>query len=230
MLLENFINVILRNLLMVDLNETINLLIDFRAGSLKAKISDLENTFQGVDVEEANRLLNNFQIDDTLLEGALTIKEVAGQINVIIHAVGILLTIPKIFKDGELIEYLSLGAGSTGKKFDLETNLRVAEFKFIKWKGGAEAIRQNRLFKDFYNLAEDTSGKEKYLYLLGLTIPLKFLRGGRALSSVLSRDMHLSNAFTEKYGERFMTVNQYFRHKENTVKIVDLNTILENTL
>jgi hypothetical protein len=199
---------------MAGINETISLLKKFRAGSLKEKISDLENTFQGADVEEANTLLNNTRIDNTLLEGALTIKEVAGQINVIIHAVGILLTIPKILKDGEVIESLSLGAGSTGKKFDLETNLRVAEFKFIKWQGGSEAIRQNRLFKDFYNLAEDTSGKEKYLYLLGLDIPLKFLRGGRALSSVLSRDIHLSNAFNEKYGERFKAVGQYSRHKE----------------
>jgi hypothetical protein len=43
----------------------------------------------------------------------------------------------------------------TGRSFDLETSYRVAvaEFKFIRWQGGPESIRQNQLFKDFYLLA-----------------------------------------------------------------------------
>jgi hypothetical protein len=32
-----------------------------------------------------------------------------------------------------------IGAGYTGREFDLETNYRVAEFKFIHWRGGPEA-------------------------------------------------------------------------------------------
>jgi hypothetical protein len=62
----------------------------------------------------------------------------------------------------ERVEYLSLGAGNTGKAFDLETDLRVCEFKFINWQGGAEAIRQNALFKDLYLLAEASTAKRKY--------------------------------------------------------------------
>ena len=37
---------------------------------------------------------------------------------------------------------------------DLETNHRVAEFNFSHWQGGADTIRQNSLFKDFFQLAE----------------------------------------------------------------------------
>jgi hypothetical protein len=63
-------------------------------------------------------------------------KQVAGQINVVIHALVILLCLPHILKDHEVIEYVSLGAGNTARAFDLETNQRVAEFKFIRWQGG----------------------------------------------------------------------------------------------
>ena len=60
---------------------------------------------------------------------------------------------------------MSLGAGNTGRAFDLETNKRIAEFKFIRWQGGPEAIRQNALFKDFYFMAEHAGVKRKYLYV-----------------------------------------------------------------
>ena len=46
----------------------------------------------------------------------------------------------------------------TGRSFDLETSCRVAvaEFKFIRWQGDPESIRQNQLFKDFYLLARSS--------------------------------------------------------------------------
>jgi hypothetical protein len=45
----------------------------------------------------------------------------------------------------------------TGRSFDLETSDRVAvaEFKFIRWQGGPESIRQNQLFK-LYLLARSS--------------------------------------------------------------------------
>jgi len=61
-----------------------------------------------------------------VLGAAGLIKQLAGQINVVIHALGILLCLPHILRPGEVIEYVSLGAGNTGRAFDLETNLRVA--------------------------------------------------------------------------------------------------------
>jgi len=144
-----------------------------------------------------------WRYSEPLLDAALFMKQAAGQVNVLIHAVGILLSLPHILQDGEVVESLSLGAGNTGRPFDLETNRRIAEFKFITWKGGPESIRQNSLFKDFYMMAEYETKKEKYLYVIDTHHPLKFFQGGRVLSSVLSRNNKLSKEFEDRYGNRF---------------------------
>ena len=81
---------------------------------------------------------------------------------------------------------MSLGAGNSGRSWDLETDRQIAEFKFISWRGGPEAIRQNSLFKDFLYLAEHETDKSKHLYVLGTEVPIKFLSGRRAFTSVLS--------------------------------------------
>ena len=38
-------------------------------------------------------------------------------------------------------------------------NRRVAEFTIIDWKGGSESIRKQKLFKDFYLLADPDTTK-----------------------------------------------------------------------
>ncbi len=76
----------------------------------------------------------------------------------------LLISLPSILNDGERVEAMSLAAGNTGKGFDLETSERIAEFTFIEWKGGPDVIRKNKVFKDFYFLAEADTGKEKELY------------------------------------------------------------------
>src|SRR2546426_3182050 len=133
-------------------------------------------------------------------------KRLAGQINVVVHALGILATLPHLLDRGEVIQYVSLGAGNTGRPFDLETTQRIAEFKFVGWQGGAEAIRQNALFKDFYLLAEHSSAKRKCLYVLGTAHPLKFFNGGRSISSVLSHHVRLRNQFMDRFGNQYYSV------------------------
>ncbi|AHK02716.1 hypothetical protein X971_2855 [Agrobacterium tumefaciens LBA4213 (Ach5)] len=150
-------------------------------------------------------------------------KRLGSQINVTIHALGILLCLPHILEPDERVEYVSLGAGNTGRDFDLETNLRVAEFKFIRWRGGAESIRQNSLFKDYLLLAEHPTAKRKHLYLLGTEHALKFLRGGRALSSVLSRNDKLQKMFSGRFGETFRTARDYYAAHSYAVRIDDVS-------
>jgi hypothetical protein len=159
---------------------------------------------------ELQTLLGGAAATDDAIAGAGELKRIAGQIYVAIHALGILLTLPHLLEPGESIEYVSLGAGNTGRRFDLETDRRVAEFKFIRWRGGSESIRQNALFKDFFLLAEHPTRKRKYIYVLETERPLRFLNGRRALSSVL-KDARLAAAFREKHGERYHTVSDYFR-------------------
>ena len=161
-----------------------------------------------------------------MLAAALRIKEAAGQINVVIHAVGILVSLPYILLPGERIASLSLGAGNTGKDFDLETDAQVAEFKFITWRGGPEAIRQNSVFADFFKLAEDDSGRKRCLYVVGKEHPLRFLNGGRSMSSVLSKNRAVSDRFYERHGEKYSVVSEYFEEARGRVDIIDLAEIV----
>lgn len=210
----------------VDVVEAIRLLSTFGGKGLGARIAELEWQARGCDRTGCLAMLGESGVTAQLLAAACVIKGAVGQINVVIHTLGILLLIPKILEEDEHIDYVSLGAGNTGRVFDLETNRRVAEFKFINWRGGAEAIRQNSLFKDFYLLAEHDTAKRKELYVLDLTYPKQFLRGGRALGSVLSRNVKLKAQFEAKYGGRFRKVSDYFQFRQHDVKLVDASALV----
>jgi hypothetical protein len=199
----------------------------FAGTKLTARIASLEAAFNGTDVGEAQERLTEASISEELLTAASVLKRAAGQIHVIIHAVGILLCLPHLLNSGERVESLSLGAGNTGRDFDLETSLRVAEFKFINWQGGPETIRQNALFKDLYLLAEHPTPKKKCLYVLDTTYPLKFLQGGRALDSVMSRNRKLWAGFQAKYGTKFSTVGEYYAAKGGQVSLVAIGPLVE---
>lgn len=200
---------------------------NFKGDGLTGTLRDIEIEFDKANRANTELLCKKFQLDSDLLSSALKVKKAASQINVIIHAVGILLALPHILTEDEHVESLSLGAGNTGRSFDLETNKRVAEFKFINWQGGSEATRQNSLFKDFYELAEYEEDKQRYLYVIGKQIPLRFFNGSRAIRSVLSRNNKLSQEFSDKYGDRFQVVNEYYQYKKDAVVIEDIARILQ---
>src|SRR5882762_810485 len=132
----------------------IQLLQAFRGSDLTRTIYQIEKSLKGASADSYAAVLTTNGAKAEVLGAAGLVKQLAGQINVVIHALGILLCLPHILRPGEIIEYVSLGAGNTGRAFDLETNQRIAECKFIHWQGGPESIRQNSLFKDFYQMAE----------------------------------------------------------------------------
>jgi hypothetical protein len=203
--------------------EAILLLQTFRGADLTQTIYQIEKSLKGVSAQNYSAVLTTSGAKAEVLGAAGLIKQLAGQINVVIHALGILLCLPHILRPGEVIDYVSLGAGNTGRAFDLETSLRVAEFKFIHWQGGPESIRQNSLFKDFYEMAEHETHKERYLYVLGTEHAVRFLSGGRAMSSVLSRNETLRKKFTEKFGDRYRTVRDYYLPRKESVVIQDVS-------
>lgn len=195
----------------------------FQGISLTESLSNFEKQIRGLGIVESLTFCELHSIDEVFLSSALAVKKVAGQINVVIHAAGILHSLPRILEVGEVVESVSLGAGNTGRKFDLETNLRVAEYKFIDWQGGSESIRQNGIFKDFFELAEFETTKKKCLYVVGTNFPLKFLNGSRALTSVLSRHPRILDRLKEKYGAEMVRVGQYFNLKRKEVEILDVS-------
>ncbi|MDB4887864.1 MAG: hypothetical protein JWN79_3302, partial [Gemmatimonadetes bacterium] len=117
-------------------------------------------------------------------------------------------------------------AGNTGRAFDLETDRRIAEFKFIDWQGGSETIRQNSLFKDFFLLEDEDTAKRRVMYVLDTTYPLKFLKAGRALESVMSKQPKLMQRFRDRFDQRFQTVGEYYAAQGARVELVGIGDLL----
>jgi hypothetical protein len=206
-----------------DLAHISDILDKFTRTDLTGTLAGIETAVRGLTVATCMKALSDAGVSSEVLSAAASLKRLAGQVNVAIHATGILLCLPHILEPGEVVEYVSLGAGNTGRSFDLETNRRIAEFKFIHWQGGAESIRQNSIFKDFYLLAESASDKRKVLYVLGTKYPLNFFNGGRTLSSVLSKNIALADKFRAAHGDEFHRVRDYFSTRRDKVAIVDVS-------
>jgi hypothetical protein len=211
---------------MPKLDELYSQLADLFEPSVGQNLGKFEKLFQDANQVTSAQLLKSVHLDLGVLRSAVAFKRAAGQINEIVHGIGILITLPHLLLPTERVTSLSLGAGNTGRGFDLETNLRIAEFKFIDWKGGAEAIRQNQLFKDFYLLAEFQTTKRKQLFVLGLEHPTKFLRGNRACSSIFTGHKSLWEKFQTKYGDSIERVSTYYERFRNEVEIVDLQALV----
>lgn len=206
----------------MSIDHAIEAIERFQGASLTESLSGIETHIVGLGLNEVQSFCGSRGIDDAFLASALSVKKIASQINVIIHAAGILRSLQSIMEPGEVVESVSLGAGNTGRKFDLETNFRVAEYKFIDWQGGPESIRQNGIFKDFFELAEHETVKRKFLYVVGTEFPLRFFRGGRALTSVLSRQSAILARITAKYGTSIERVCDYYDLKRQEVSICDV--------
>jgi hypothetical protein len=131
--------------LISDLAQIAQTLRKFSGHDLTGTLSRIESAARGVSAADCSDFLLASGADKDILATAACL--------------------PHILEDGERIEYLSLGAGNIGRAFDFETNYRVAEFKFIRWRGGAESIRQNSIFKDYFLLAEGETDKRKYCTL-----------------------------------------------------------------
>ena len=209
-----------------ELTEASALLERFRAGSLRKAVAELENSFAGFTKAEVRNRMGQVGVSMELLIAALLLKRHASQINEIVHAIGILLALPYILEDGEVIEGLSLAAGNTGKEFDLETTGRIAEFTFIRWQGRSDVMRQNKVFKDFYFLAEAETEKLRELYVVGTTHPSKFLESKRALPQILKGNSKLGKAFLERHGDGMNTVSDYYLPRRHLVAIRDLGEII----
>lgn len=198
----------------------------FKAGPLKKRLAHLEQEMQQKVGAALSTLLPDLGVGSSVLDAALTLKQATGQIDEVVHAVGILLALPHILAEDEVVHYLSLGAGNTGKRFDLETDRRVAEFKFIQWQGKSDVVRQNALFKDFFRLAEHETNKKRYLYVVDSTHPRRFLRSGRDLESVMSRDVALLADFRRRYGDQYRVVREYYDAMQDKVHVVDVVAII----
>ncbi len=100
----------------MSIDKAIRAIQDFQGTSLTKSLARFESEIVGHDSSSSRNFCNEHNVDNSFMDSALSIKNVAGQINVIIHAAGILNSLSAILEQGEIIESASLGAGNTGKK------------------------------------------------------------------------------------------------------------------
>lgn len=196
--------------------------------SLRDRIAQIETAVSGLDAIEAQAAVNQLGVDRQLMEGALLVKALAAQVDVVLHASGILQALPHILQPDESVESVSLGAGNTGRDYDLETDQQIAEFKFINWQGGAETVRQDSLLIDVFNLAQRDTDKRRVLYLTGTEIPLRWLTTSKRVTrDCLARRSGVPGRFDARYGDtEYHHVRDYWAAAADLVEIVDLNTVV----
>ena len=200
-----------------QLARSIEQIARFSGKNLASRIAEIEFRFAALSRKQIIEHLAADSIDHSLVEAARSIKRTAAQIDVILHALGILVMLPSILEENELVESMSLGAGSSEtKRFDLETNQRIAEFTFIEWTGN-DNTRLQKVFKDFYRLAEFETNKKKQLWLTDDTYVLKYFRSGSSIRSATHKHRDVWEDFQNKF-PNISTVDDYFRSRDQAVE------------
>src|ERR1700728_5027137 len=97
----------------MNLGEVATTLQKFGGAQLRTTLTKIEADVKGLTADKCAGFLGSAGVNHGLLAAAAMLKRLAGQINVSIHAAGILLCLPYILETGETVEYVSLGAGNT---------------------------------------------------------------------------------------------------------------------
>jgi hypothetical protein len=201
--------------------DALDRLSQFRGLGLAATVARLEQSASTKTNQTIRALLGQESVNQELLQAAVRVKRAAAQIDEVVHAVGMLLCLPELLEEGEVIEAVSLAAGNTGKSFDLVTDARIAEFTFIDWKGGSESIRKQKLFKDFYILAEADTAKRRYLYFLGDKHAPNVFKSRSPCKGMLRKFAGLQQKFVNRYGPT-MLVRDFYEEKRDVVALRNL--------
>ncbi|UJW28620.1 hypothetical protein L3Q67_25475 [Saccharothrix sp. AJ9571] len=189
------------------------------------RIGRIEAELAGSDRARVAAVATEFGMTEAWVLAALLVRQHAGRLNDIIHAAAILQAMPLILEEGEHVASRpSLAAGNDPTRlFDLETNLRVAEFKLSAWKG-ADAMRKRSVFVD---LALDETSRRKQLFVLGPE-PVRFLQ-----QSTSSADWALNRAsptlrdrFRASFGDLDVSVCEFTRGHGSNIDLLDIGTLL----
>ncbi|MFT7869863.1 MULTISPECIES: hypothetical protein [Amycolatopsis] len=193
---------------------------------LTARVGWLEKELTGAGLADlADR---EGGMTDELLEAALLVRQHAGRINDLIHASMIIRALPKILEPGERIARRpSLASGNDpDRKFDLQTDRRVAEFKGAGWKGH-DTMRKRMLVADLVGLVLGRGELRAELYVLG-QLPVEFLRTSNSpVEWMLGRSSpNLRRAYEQHFGSAAMTVSQFTAGPAADVALIDLAELL----
>ncbi|MDX3191000.1 PE-PGRS family protein [Streptomyces sp. MN03-5084-2B] len=197
------------------------------AENLTDRVGRMEQHLYGADLGNVGD--RDGGMTDELLKAALLVRERAGRVNDLIHAAMIVRALPKILEPGERITCRpSLASGNDpSRKFDLETDRRVAEFKAASWKG-RDTMRKRMLVADLVGLVLGRGRLRAELYVLG-PLPINFLRTSNSpVEWMLGRSSpNLRRSYAQRFGSAELTVSQFTTGPAADVALVDLAGLLE---
>jgi hypothetical protein len=206
-----------------DLLSAVEVLARFLHGEpLTSSIGTLEQALTGSRGSGVNQIVAAHGITAELLFSASAVREHLGRISDVIHAAAIALALPQLLDPDERLGHPSLGAGNDpSRPYDVETNLRVAEFKLGRWTG-SDAMRKRLLVKDFVHLGADPTDRIRELYVIGPQ-PLRFLNTTRAsIAWALDRAPGSQELFTKRYGSLQTRVSVFVAEHGAEVSVIDL--------
>ena len=206
----------------MELEKAIKIVADFKDPNLRINLDDLKKQLVGKTSSPSTEKVKN------LLQAALIVKRISSQIDEIVHAAGIIMCLPKILEEGEIIQSLSLAAGAEGDGIDLVTDRRVAEFKFSQWQDSSNGARKRHVFADCVNLMMLETPKSKELYVLSAEKIKTFFKSKRSKwKNVLSKSGGLDQKLSTYLASNALeaeTVNDIFNL--SNVKIFEVRDML----
>lgn len=205
----------------MNLNEAINIVKIFKNENIRETLKDLQKLEKTISSA-------NFQ---NVFSAAKIIKEASSQIDEIVHASGIMIAKEVWLHKDEEVQYLSLGAGNHKEHFDMETNLRIAEFKFGKWnENSANGIRRRGYFSNYISLLTANDHRSRYFVVEDKKSFLKFMNGKAAWRNVLSKNptglKKMEKFIIENKKEHLVRVGEIYKEFEERVTILEYNQII----
>jgi hypothetical protein len=192
---------------------------------LRSTVAELEIALAGCGAAQAGDVSREHGVTPELFRAALAARDSFGKLSDLIHAVAITLALQHILEPGEELLRPSLAAGNTPDRlFDVETNLRIAEFKLSRWDGH-DGGRQQPTVKDLVRLAADTSGRNAELYVRG-DRPITWLRStSSSVRQQLRRYRNELAVFEGAFGDPDATVAAFVAGAGAHVALVDFEEL-----
>lgn len=212
-------------------SDAIEALIAFiEAEPLTTRLARLEHSLEGKEGADVLPLLATYGVTRDVLKSAILARTYVGRINDVIHATAISFALPQLLESGEILKRPSLAAGNDSTRlYDLETNRRVAEFKFAAWKGG-DSARKKDVVKDLVLLAAEESDRMAELYVVG-NAPIHFLRSTKSpVSWALSRYPPVKALYESRFGDVSVSISEFVNTYASRVALIDLEILLPDLL
>lgn len=192
------------------------------AGGLGQRIAALERDLTGTTGERTGLVVAEHGLTSETFSASLLVREELGKLSDLVHATGIGLALPHLLEPDEVLKMPSLAAGNDpGRPYDVETNMRAAEFKFARWTNGGNGGREKDLFKDLVLLTHAPRSLKAEIYVRGPR-PARFLAGRASARKQLKRSQAVLAVFDDQVSDPEITVADYVSNYAAHVSVIDL--------